>query len=70
VNDFSVVQGDKLQVDTEFGTEQTLAGLGLTVTAGLTGAQLIHNGEVAMILTGIADGDITDARFDTYFDVI
>ena len=70
VNDFSVVQGDKLQVDTEFGTEQTLAGLGLTVTSGLTGAQLIHNGEVAMILTGIADGDITDARFDTYFDVI
>ena len=70
VNDFSIVQGDKLQVDTEFGTEQTLAGLGLTVTAGLTGAQLIHNGEVAMILTGIADGDITDARFDTYFDVI
>ena len=73
ITDFSVDDGDKLQIDTDDGDEDTLEALGLSVAQNgnnATVTNILFEDEVLFILDGVTHTDVTDANFDDYFDII
>lgn len=70
VRDFSVSEGDKVQIDTDAGNETTLAALNITIAGNENRAVISVSGEQEMILAGIDAADVTDDNFASYFEVI
>ena len=73
ITDFSVDDGDKLQIDTDDGDEDTLEALGLSVAQNgnnATVTNILFEDGVLFILNGVTHTDITNASFDDYFDII
>ena len=71
VTDFSVDDGDKLQIDTDDGDENTLEALGLSVAEnGNNTTDILFEDEVLFTLNGVTHTDVTNANFDDYFDII
>ena len=71
VTDFSVDDGDKLQVDTENGNENRLEALDLSVAEnGNNATDILFEDEVLITLNGVTHTDITNANFGDYFDII
>ena len=70
VLDFSVADGDKVQIDTAAGNETTLAALNITIAGNENQTVISVDGEQEMVLVGIDAADVTDANFASYFEVI
>lgn len=70
VRDFTVSEGDKVQIDTAAGNETTLAALNITIAGNEEQAVISVSGEQEMILVGVDAADVTDANFASYFEVI
>ena len=71
VADFSVDDGDKLQVDTENGNENRLEALGLSVAEnGNNATDILFEDEVLITLNGVTYTNVINANFDYYFDII
>ena len=70
VRDFSVSEGDKVQIDTDDGNETTPAALNITIAGNENRAVISVSGEQEMILAGVDAADVTDDNFASYFEVI
>lgn len=83
VMDFTVADGDKIQIDTATGSEATLAELGITIGAidfqdDADGSIIIEDAHAVILVDGAREmvlhnvdfNDITDANFASYFEVI
>ena len=73
VTDFSVDDGDKLQIYTDDGDEDMLEALGLSVAQNgnnATVTNILFEDEVLFILNSVTHTDVTNANFDDYFEII
>ena len=70
ITDFSVSQGDKIRIDTDAGTEDSLQDLGFSITGNSNAANIVYQSETILTLTGVSASDMLSASFDTYFDVV
>ena len=72
VKDFTSSDGDRIQIDTDAGTETTLAALGLAVADNGSHANITNTAGnvIYMIVENIDHTLIIDANFADYFEVI
>ena len=70
ITDFSVSQGDKIRIDTDTGTEDSLQDLGFSITGNSNAANIVYQSETILTLTGVSASDMLSASFDTYFEVV
>ena len=73
VTDFSVAEGDKLQVNTQTQNETTLSEVGLTIAANSENnahTDILFEGQLVMIVENLDYTLITDDSFFTYFEVV
>ena len=70
ITDFSVSQGDKIRIDTDTRTEDSLQDLGFSITGNSNAANIVYQSETILTLTGVSASDMLSASFDTYFEVV
>ena len=73
VTDFSVAEGDKLEVNTQREHETTLGEVGLTIAANSENnahTDILFEGQLVMIVENLDYTLITDDSFFTYFVVV
>ena len=68
--DFSVSQGDKIRIDTNTGTEDSLQDLGFSIAGNSSAAKIVYQAETVLTLTGVSASDMLSGSFDTYFEVV
>ena len=70
ITDFSVSQGDKIRIDTDTGTEDSLQDLGFSITGNSNAANIVYQSETVLTLSGVSASDMLSGSFDTYFEVV
>ena len=70
ITDFSVSQGDKIHIDIDTGTEDSLQDLGFSITGNSNAANIVYQSETILTLSGVSASDMLSASFDTYFEVV